>query len=233
MKPGLLMCSGGIDSITMAYWLRQQGALRSLFFCDYGQASGDHQAEIVHEHALRLRVGARREMFDWPEYAKGKGYIFKDHHYPKGVVDPYGPTRMTKAEYDTYLEEQWDFIQGRNLAFLTRACAYAIHLGLDTVYMAHQFDQPEWEAGIGMSDTSEEFVSAFNALAAIGSFSKPVRVEAPFLTLRRTKQEIVRLGRVLGVPLSRTYSCEFFPECGECRQCLIRKDVLAMPVRFR
>lgn len=231
MKPGLLLISGGIDSVTLAYVLKRAGALRGMMFIDYGQASAQHQFNMVQEHASILGVETlKRESISWPVYARGAGYIFTCGKHPKPMTDPYAPVTMTKEEYDTYLKDQWDFIQGRNIIFLTHACSYAVHLGLATVYTAFQFDPPEWKnGGVQGCDTSPQFVQAFNALAGLGGFSKHVRVECPFLDSCSSKKDIVRMARMHGVRLSATYSCEFFPACGSCHQCLIRKDVLAKP----
>lgn len=235
MKPGVLLCSGGIDSVTLAYLLKRHNALQCLFFCDYGQASADHQFGLVQEHADILGVEAIRETFDWPEYAKGRGFIFEKGKYPAPMTDPYAPLKMNAEEYSTYLEDQWDFIQGRNIAFLTKACAFVLSILTveAVVYVAFQFDKPEWDAEPGGCDTSPQFVEAFNRLAAAGGFSKKVTVEAPFLDSRLTKQQIVGMARLFSVELDKTYSCEFFPACGKCRQCLVRKMVFAQPVRFR
>jgi len=230
VKPGLLLISGGIDSVTLAYVLKRAGALAEMMFIDYEQASAGHQRKIVAGHADALGVRFYHEHVRWPYYARGKGFIFEAGNYPAPMADPYAPVDMNEEEHATYLEEQWDFIQGRNVAFLNYACAYAIHLGLDTVYTAFQFDEPEWAAnpaGFKHCDTSAEFVAAFNRLGEIGGFSKPVQVVCPFLALRATKRQIVRMAKNMGVDLEQTYSCEFFPACGDCHQCLIRREVLA------
>jgi 7-cyano-7-deazaguanine synthase in queuosine biosynthesis len=227
---GLLICSGGIDSSVLLHVLAREQKIDEVMLLDYGQASADYQWACVITQANKANIHARRERIDWPTYAQGKGYIFREGFYPEGMEDPYEPVTMTAEEYDRYLEEKWDFIQGRNIVFLARACAYAISRKKTIVYTAFQFDQPEWDAmpehGCNGSDTSPGFTEAFNRLAQAGGFTKRIRVEAPFLDGRATKQQIVDLGRDLGVDLEWTYSCEFFPACGSCHQCLIRQKVL-------
>lgn len=226
----VLMVSGGIDSTVLMYWLVRQQKKVAAFFCDYGQASAKQQLEFVEYHTNRLHVPLHYEKIEWPEYAKGRGFIFNHGKYPAGMTDPYAPTRMNPREYSEYLDNEWDFIQGRNIIFLTRACAFAIANGWDRVCTAFQCDAPEWEAmkinGDGGGDATPAFLRAFNLLAESGGFSKPIKVLAPFLEMRLTKEQIVVMGRKLLVSMKKTYSCEFYPECRACHQCLIRASVL-------
>lgn len=227
---GLLMASGGIDSTVLMYQLHRQDRLSAVFFCDYGQASAHHQQKIISYHTSRLGLPWHLEKFYWPEYDQGGGFVFREGHYPAPMEDAYELLDMSDEEKQRSLEDKWGFLQGRNVIWLTLACSYAINNGINTVYTAFQFDDPEWESigedGWAASDQGPGFVAAFNHLAKMGAFTRPVSVECPFLNKRRSKQEIVALGRWLDVPLENTYSCEFFPECGKCHQCLIRKDVL-------
>lgn len=236
---GVLLASGGIDSTVMLYWLKKLGRLDSVFFVNYGQASATTQRKLLEGHCHGLNVELKECVVDWPRWGRGKGHIFEQESYPETQPDdPYATTQMTQAEVDEYLEHTWDFIQGRNVVFCAHAAAWAIHRRVPVVYTAFQFDQPEWDAadesgGFGTVDTSPAFVEGFNVLAASGAFTKPVRLEAPFLEARMTKQAIVDLGKTLMVPLSKTHSCEFYPPCGECHQCKIRKEVLGKPYIFK
>jgi 7-cyano-7-deazaguanine synthase in queuosine biosynthesis len=235
----LLLASGGIDSTVLMHFLACRdraaggGAKTEVMFCDYGQASADHQEALVAHHCLELGLRYRREKIDWPEYARGRGHIFNEKSYPEAMDDAYEALKMSPEEYQDYLDNKWDIIQGRNVAFLARAGAYAISRGMRYVYTAFQFDEPEWEANgwrddfVGPGcDTAPGFVKAFNTLSVSGGFSKPLTVVAPFLDTHKTKRQIVGLGVQLGVDLSMSYSCEFFPACGKCHQCLIRAEVL-------
>jgi len=227
-----LMASGGIDSTVLMYLAREQ--ISHVVLMDYGQASADHQWWCVEHHAQKNGLTAHRHKILWPEYARGKGYIFEAGKYPEKMDDPYEPVRMSPEQYQEYLENKWDFIQGRNIVFLAYAGAYALAHGCDTVMTAFQFDEPEWAAGAEniYSDTSPTFLEAFNYLSKAGGFSKSISFRAPFLdTYTQTgqrwfKRHIVNIGRAMGVDLSRTHSCEFFPACGGCHQCIIRKGLL-------
>jgi 7-cyano-7-deazaguanine synthase in queuosine biosynthesis len=226
MEKGVLLASGGIDSSVLMFQLAREKALDSVILCDYGQASADKQWGAVSGFARRLGVPARREAINWPNHARGRGYIFEDGKYPVPMQDAYEPVQMTPEEYQVYLDEKWDFIQGRNIVFLAYAGAWALSRRIGIVYTAFQFDAPEWGMGVLWSDTSPGFVDAFNAVSAAGGFSKRLEVRAPYLDERLTKQEIVRKGWNLRVPLYSTHSCEFYPACKSCHQCLIRKAVL-------
>jgi 7-cyano-7-deazaguanine synthase len=53
-----------------------------------------------------------------------------------------------------------------------------------------------------------------------------MKIYAPFLGM--TKREIVLLGKELGVPFEKTYSCYrgTEPPCGECATCKQREEAL-------
>ena len=241
-SPGLVLASGGIDSTVLSYLLARHGALRGLYFVDYGQRTCEKQGSILNYHADKLQVPWFREYAQWPgglrydEWINPTGdgrYIFTniaDKGAPPPLSDPYAPMDLGPEEYRKYQEETFSFVQGRNVVFLTYACSMALKLGLDTVYTGFQFDTEEWARapeGPGGNDVSVAFVRAYNALAAADAFSRPVRVVAPFLDMRWSKDWIARAGVLLGVSLEKTLSCEWSTPCGACHQCLIRRKVLA------
>ncbi len=232
---GLVVLSGGIDSIVLMYWLHSQGYELEAFFCNYGQATADIQYKYVIEHTAELGIPFYSYEIEWPVWARGKGTLFQEGSEGPQMKDPYEAIRMTEEQFAHYQTERRDFIQGRNIVFLTWACAYAASKGIDRVYTGFQLDAPEWDSESAHSpimgcDTTPPFVDAFNLLLCSG-FSQRVQVLCPFLENGFNKEDIVNLGRQLQVDLSRTYSCERYPACGKCHQCLVRKRVLA-PVKF-
>ncbi len=232
MKPGVLLASGGIDSTVLAHVLHECDALVSMYFVDYGQASAKDQWSSVVDTATRLDVPSARVELSLPGYMQGSGAVF-GWRDPKPQLDPYSPLTMGSEEYTEYLRDVWDIIPARNSLFVLYGAAFALSVGADRLYAAFQFDAPEWdvmdrtgvEAFVGC-DTSPLFVHAMNELLRRGGLHKAMTVDAPFLDQRWTKQMVVDAARDMGVDLHPTYSCEFFPECGECRQCVVRNRLL-------
>lgn len=233
-EPGVLLCSGGIDSVTLLYWLRATNSLRGVVQVDYGQASAAHQAELLRKHTHRLGIPdrlVRVEKIPWPEHARGRGYIFNTGSYPAPLDDPYAPVYYDEEQNKRYVKEQFDHLQGRNVVFLTYAAAWAISLGCSVLHTAFQYDAPVWavldRGGIEDSDVGRPFVREYNHLAASGAFSEPLRVSTPLLDWRLTKSQIATIATWLGANLHDTHSCEFYPACGQCGQCLIRARTFA------
>lgn len=227
-SPGLLVASSGIDSTVMAYALAYAGLLEGLVFFDYGQATAELQHENLLHHAKRLRCDYSRERVVWPSYARGKGYIFREGSAPD---HPDNDTlrKLGYEDYLEYLEETWDFLQGRNTVFMALACARAISQGLEVVYTGFQEEEERWlmpPANLLRTDTGQSFLEGFNYLAASGAYTRPIRLVAPFLDARYGKADIVALGEELGVEWDKTHSCEFLPACGKCFQCTIRARTL-------
>ena len=231
MKKGVLLASGGIDSMVLAYQLKKQKALDSIVFIEYGQASSEEQWRCVQHHAGVLKVQAQHVRAFLPEFMQGSGAILSGKQKKK-QKDPYEVMKLRGKKYDAWLRDVWDYIPGRNTFFLLYACGWARHRKLDRVYTGFQFDEPEWRAMHramsyeGDLDTYPGFLWAFNDLLEAGAFTGKMEVIAPFLDAQKDKSAIVALGRKLGVDLSQTYSCEFWPACGSCRGCLVKRKVL-------
>jgi 7-cyano-7-deazaguanine synthase in queuosine biosynthesis len=222
--PGVVVLSGGIDSTVLSHLLARRGLLEHIYFADYGQASASHQWEnCVSVTAYKLGVEAYRDEIKLPPFMQGGGHIISGR--PGGAMKT--PFDALTMDAETY-EKVWDPLPGRNTIFLLHAASLAISKGLDTVYVGFQVEPEEWklldenEMAMQAADTTPVFVEAFNSLVFSGGIHRNVEVSAPFLDYRWSKSDTVRVASKLGV-LEETYSCEFYPPCGVCRQCLDRK----------
>lgn len=222
---GLLLASGGIDSTVLMYALAKKKYLKGVVFCDYGQKTAAHCRRIVEWHAKRLKLPVYVERVHVPKVVQHgiTPGVFKEGFKPpnRGKF----PTFKRTADLEKYRLSEWSWIDGRNTLFVLYAAIRASVLGETRIYTAFQFDEDQWEDETPI-DTSPEYVAALNNLFCEGAFLREMEVEAPFLDDELNKEEIVELGRKLKVDLTKTYSCEFWPACGTCNQCLVRFDVL-------
>lgn len=120
------------------------------------------------------------------------------------------------------------FLQGRNLALLTKAGVIAAQRGLRDISLGLLRGNP-------FPDARSSFLHAMGQAISLG-LNHSVEVRAPFAHLR--KEEVIRLGTSLGVPLDRTLSCmrpqpsssraNALPAgCGACSKCRERADAFA------
>ena len=80
-------------------------------------------------------------------------------------------------------------------------------------------------------DCRVEFITAMesainSASAYVAKTKRRISLYAPFLGMSKT--DIARLGKELGVPFEKTYSCYMGtePSCGVCATCLQRQEAL-------
>ena len=79
-------------------------------------------------------------------------------------------------------------------------------------------------AGNPFPDATPEFFSTVSRAFSLG-LGAPIEVAAPFSQLH--KQDVIRMGAELGVPLELTLSCmnpEGTMHCGLCSKCRERRD---------
>jgi len=110
------------------------------------------------------------------------------------------------------------YLPGRNLLLISQAAVLCCRHGISRLLLGSL-------AGNPFPDATPDFLAAMSQAVSLG-LDHHIEVVAPFLT--RRKQDVVRLGVGLGVPVDLTLSC-MNPgagdrHCGACSKCRERKD---------
>jgi 7-cyano-7-deazaguanine synthase len=137
--------------------------------------------------------------------------------------DVYLPThwalRGTPPAYDTPDEDV--YLSGRNLVLLTKAGVLA------TLHDAHRIALGPL-AGNPFPDAKPQFFHAMAEALSLG-LNHRIEIAAPFLTWQ--KEDVIRRGVELHVPLALTLSCmnpaDGPSHCGLCSKCRERRDAFA------
>lgn len=206
MTEVLLLASGGLDSTTVAYLLREQGAAVLPVFLDYGQ----HCVEKEWKTLLDV--------------------LPKDGMSPAIRVDISGIFNGSKSRlireadlWTEHVEADDLYIPYRTLLFFSAAAAIAQTKGLTDVYSGFINSNHAKEL-----DCSAKF---FNDLDALSANVGPVRFHLPFR--EKTKSEVAEIAKRLSVPIGKTYSCQVFSDvpCGACPNCVERITALKETVK--
>lgn len=139
--------------------------------------------------------------------------------------DVYAPghwaIRGTPPGYDTSDEEV--YLAGRNAGLLTKVAVLAASRRASRVALGTLADNP-------FPDATPQFFAAMSRALSLG-LDHQIEVVAPFAGLR--KDDVIRLGEALGVPLEHTLSCMNPIEgtlpvhCGRCSKCRERRNAFA------
>lgn len=200
----LLICSGGLDSVCLAYYLAQRGKLKSVISFDYGQR---HKKEIFFARLCAERLNAPFSCIDLSSIgAELTGSALTD-------------SRVTVPE-GHYTEENMrqTIVPNRNVIFLAAALAAAAAKSLDSVAIAvHGGDHFIYP------DCRPQFLNLFNAMEkeALGG---TVQLLAPYA--EKTKADIVAAAALLQTPFAETWSCYKGGDnhCGRCGTCVERRE---------
>jgi 7-cyano-7-deazaguanine synthase len=208
----VVLLSGGLDSATVAAWLRREGFRVLALTLDYGQR---HAAELDAAHAVAEALGVEEHVVLCMDLrAVGGSALTSEQPVPKGE-DPLAPVAADIPA---------TYVPARNTLFLSLA------LGLAEARGAH-------DLGIGVNaldysgypDCRPAFLEAFERLANLatreGVEGRPFRLHAPLLELSKTR--ILALAHELGVPVASTLSC-YDPgpggaPCTLCDACRLRQ----------
>ncbi|WP_273843240.1 7-cyano-7-deazaguanine synthase QueC [Rubrobacter calidifluminis] len=210
-EEALAVVSGGLDSVTLAHLLAEEGYSLHLLSFDYGQR---HGKELEYARRCAERLGASFDVVD----LSGVGRLLSGSALTDEIEVPHG-------RYD---EESMSVtvVPNRNAIFLSVAYGAAVARGSVLVAAAmHAGDHPVYP------DCRPEFVRSFEAmerLAVEGLGHPGLRLYTPFI--HKTKAEIVGLGASLGVPFEETWSCYEGGElhCGLCGTCTERREAFEL-----
>jgi 7-cyano-7-deazaguanine synthase len=109
------------------------------------------------------------------------------------------------------------YIAGRNVVLLTKAGIYSAQHGVSRLSIGPL-------AGNPFPDATPTFFQTLASALSLG-LNHSLEIDAPFLTLH--KEDVIRLGVSLGVPLALTLSCmnpANDSHCGRCSKCRERHD---------
>lgn len=213
MKKAIVLCSGGLDSVTTAYYVKNKlmcNAMTILFF-NYGQKSLKAERKCARDCAKELK--AKFIEMPVPELAS----------LSTSLINLKGKTRkITKKELKDTAEEikKW-YVPCRNLIFLSYALALAESRYIGKKEKSDIFVGFKCEGKEPYPDATREFIDAMNNVART-SCAYSIRIKAPLI--EKDKEDIVLLGKNLGVDFTKTHSCYTKNKhCGQCLACQLRK----------
>ena len=117
--------------------------------------------------------------------------------------------------YDTPDEDV--YLYGRNVALLAKAAVFCMLRSIPRLVLGPL-------AGNPFPDATPEFFRAMGHALSLG-LAAPIEIAAPFSAMH--KEDVVRLGETLKVPLDLTLSCMNpvgLRHCGRCSKCRERHD---------
>ncbi len=234
-RPAILLISGGVDSVTTAYYVRHRLKISRmlLVFSNYGQRTYPYEEFCI--KAIGEALGSPVKLID----LKWLGELSTSV-----LTKSEAPIPETKEEdlWDPRKAEQrilrwWDVV--RNLELVTVGLAHAESKDLNHYLSTGQ--REIWDVYIGirrempvpMKDNTPEFLELMDRVAQQSTHFGGYHVSAPLITY--DKDKVVKLGAELGVPWEYTYSCysgHGFAErngtklpvhCGTCSNCKRRK----------
>ena len=204
MKDGVIIVSGGMDSITLLYERKDEIALGISF--DYGSNHNAREIPFARMHCERLCIR---------HLVINLSFI---HQYFKSSLLS-GADKIPEGSYDDDNMKS-TVVPFRNGIMLSIAVGIAESEGLTKVFIAnHGGDHAIYP------DCREEFIEAIDAASQAGTYEH-VRILAPYTNI--TKTDIALRGKQLGIDYSETWSCYKGGEvhCGKCGTCVERKQAL-------
>jgi 7-cyano-7-deazaguanine synthase len=205
----IVVCSGGLDSVSLAYRTAAEGSLAGLLSFDYGQR---HKKELGFAAACAVRLGVWHEIID----IGGIGRHLTGSALTDDVEVPDGH----------YAEETMKstVVPNRNAIMLAIAFGVAAARKVDAVAVAvhggDHFIYPDCRPG---------FINSFEAMQrqALDGYAD-VSLVAPYVNV--SKADIVTDGFRHGTPFAETWSCYKggARHCGRCGTCVERREAFAV-----
>jgi 7-cyano-7-deazaguanine synthase len=200
----VVLCSGGLDSVTALHWARERHAVTVVLSFDYGAKHNHREIPLAVEQA-RL-IGARHETI---------ALDFIGRHFASDLLVSGGaiPEGHYAAE-----NMRRTVVPFRNGIMLAAAGGLAESAGADgLVIAAHSGDHTIYP------DCREDFMRAMGEAMRLGTYAG-VQLLRPFIAL--DKAGIVAEGARLGVDFARTWSCYKggARQCGKCGTCVERRE---------
>lgn len=203
-KDGLIVLSGGMDSVTLLYEYQDSLALAVSF--DYGSKHNARELPYARLHCERLGI----EHLTIP-------LSFIGQYFRSALLE--GGGAIPKGSYD---EENMaaTVVPFRNGIMLSIAAGLAESRGLTKIYLANHFGDHAI-----YPDCRASFIRPMHEAILQGT-SNAVEVTAPYTNI--SKGDIARHGKLLGINYAETWSCYEGSDlqCGSCATCIERREAM-------
>lgn len=205
----IVICSGGLDSVSLAHKVADENELIGLISFDYGQR---HKKEVEFAARCAERLGVPHDLINMShigQHLSGSA-LTGDVDVPDGH---YAEDNMKVT-----------VVPNRNAIMLAIAFGIAAAKGADAVAAAvHGGDHFIYP------DCRPEFINSFEAMQkfALAGYAD-IRLYTPFVHI--PKSAIVTEGAAHGTPFADTWSCYKGGEkhCGRCGTCVERQEAFAL-----
>jgi 7-cyano-7-deazaguanine synthase len=200
----VVLCSGGMDSVTALHWARAHHDVRFALSFDYGSKHNARELPFAVEQARALGVAHRTIPLDFIGRFFASDLLQSGGEIPEGH---YADANMRRT-----------VVPFRNGILLAAAGGFAESAGAEgLVIAAHTGDHTIYP------DCREDFMQAMGEALRLGTYAG-IRLLRPFIAL--TKGQIAAEGARLGVDFARTWSCYKGGaiHCGKCGTCVERRE---------
>jgi 7-cyano-7-deazaguanine synthase len=205
----VVLLSGGLDSVVLLAHEAQRTTVYPVYV-SVGLAWEEAEQQM-------LRAVLQAPIFD--------GRLASVARLEFSMRDVYPSThwaiRGTPPAYDT--PDEAVYLAGRNIALLTKAAVFAASHKAERIALGILAANP-------FPDATAEFFATLGRALSLG-LDHPLEIAAPFAALR--KDDVIRLGDTLRVPLEYTLSCmnplagPLPVHCGLCSKCRERREAFA------
>jgi len=186
----IVLCSGGFDTVVLLHSLKLEEKDVVAVFFDYGQVNAKKEKECSEKVCEKL--GFKLMQITLPDFYWSKSTLRS------------GEIREDRDQY----------VEMRNLVFLSYAVSIAETFGIKDIYMA------VLKSGLGFTDTSESFITGFNTF--VNQFG--ITLHTPFSDMQ--KEELGFLARMFDISREDFFSCntptindDVMVPCNKCGDC--------------
>ncbi len=200
----VVLCSGGMDSVTALHWAHRHHEVLAVLSFDYGAKHNHREIPFAIEQANRVRTPHQTILLDFIGQYFNSALLQGGGDIPEGH---YAAENMKQT-----------VVPFRNGIMLAAAAGFAESIGVEgLVIAAHTGDHTIYP------DCREDFMRAMGDALRLGTYAG-IELLRPFIAM--DKGQIVAEGIRLGVDFTRTWSCYRGGErhCGVCGTCVERRE---------
>lgn len=209
-RRAVVLFSGGMDSTTCLYWALERGYKCTALCVSYGQK---HVKEIKVARAL-----AKAKQVDFLEVNLPLPWLVGSSLVGGGALPNHELKEIGRSKVPS------TYVPGRNLIFVSLGVSLAESIGARAVILGvNALDYS------GYPDCRPEFYAHLSRAVAAATKDTAGGVEILTPIIKMSKTEIIKLGKALGVPFERTWSCYkgATKPCGVCDACKLRAAAFA------